>query len=278
MQPLQGYLTADDISLFYKQGYVHKKNCLTQIEVSDLKKKVSETIRNALDFLKRQNIDVNQSEQFVHIDGTRVVYIKKDNGDIFIQRMNGCTGMTPGLMNYTRSLKLTRTFFEILDTKELEHIISQIHPKKPNDGVAFPKHRDIQFRKFMDPQWTDVLGNGSYAICMIPVDRMSYKNGGLWIDRNNFKEKPGIEDRVWIDAKPGDLLFMHPELWHGSEANTSNLSRRTLLTGYCAYGANHEKYPGADVNVHLTLTEEDEILMEKTPWAVLQESTSTTGH
>jgi len=101
-----------------------------------------------------------------------------------------------------------------------------------------------------------VLGNGSYAICIMPVDPMSKENGGLWIDKNNFgTNKPEeAQDLIWIEAKPGDLLFMHPHLLHGSAPNTSaSLHRKTLLSGFCAYGANSKAYPGAEVSHRFTL-------------------------
>lgn len=46
---------------------------------------------------------------------------------------------------------------------------------------------------------------------------------------------------------------MHPEILHWSDANTSEVARRALLTGYCAWGANHKTYPGTSINMHLTL-------------------------
>ncbi len=62
-----------------------------------------------------------------------------------------------------------------------------MHPKLPGDGVAYARHRDVQFRKQFDPEWTDVLQNGSYAICIMPIDPMNKENGGLWVDLNNYK-------------------------------------------------------------------------------------------
>ncbi len=112
----------------------------------------------------------------------------------------------------------------------------------------------MKFRKSFDPDWQDVLGNGSYAICIIPIDTMTPENGGLWVDQNNYPEPEGTEEsREWLYTEPGDLIFMHPHLYHGSGANSSpTASRKAILTGFCAFGANHRPYPGAYVNTHLT--------------------------
>lgn len=205
----------------------------------------------------------------IYIDGSRVVYKYRPDQLISIARINGCGGMDPTLLATMCSEKMIHTFFELLDTNDLEHLIAQIHPKLPGDGISFPKHQDIQFRKSFDPSWQDVLGNGSYAICIIPLDQMTSENGGLWIDRNNYPEFQGLEeDPIWIHAEPGDLLFMHPYLYHGSGPNLNpNTSRKTLLTGFCAFGANHKPYPGTYVNTRFTLTKDGKISMSPSPWS-----------
>lgn len=198
------------------------------------------------------------------------LFVREDQS-VSIALINGCAGMQPKLLDTTRSERMLHTFFDLLSTNDLEHLICQIHPKLPGDGVAFPGHRDIQFRKLIDPDWQDILGNGSYSICIIPIDSMSPENGGLWIDRSSYPQE-GLDKRqqdlLWIYAEPGDLLFIHPHLYHGSDPNLSlDMSRKTLLTGFCAFGANHKAYPGALVNKRIRLTKEEGIEITDAPWA-----------
>lgn len=266
---MQGFLTPDDITLFYKQGYLLKPQCFNQTEMKQLNEDITTVINRAMEeILYSKDLNFSDDDQIIYIDGTRVIFKKRLDLSIFIARINGCGGMQPTLLETMRSEKMLRTFFELLGTDDLEHIISQIHPKLSGDGIAYPKHRDMQFRKSFDPEWQDILANGSYAICIIPIDRMTPENGGLWIDRNNYPEPQGLEeDLVWLYAEPGDLLFMHPHLYHGSGPNLDpNSSRKTLLTGFCAFGANHKPYPGAYVNMRFTLTEEGEISMSTSSW------------
>lgn len=210
-----------------------------------------------------------EEEQFLYINGSRVVFKRHSDRLASIARINGCSGIEPTLLERVRSEKMVHTFFELLGTSDIEHLISQIHPKLPNDRISFPKHQDIEFRKSFDPDWQDILGNGSYAICIIPIEPMTPENGGLWIDKNNYPEPEGLdEDRSWIYAEPGDLLFIQPYLYHGSGPNHSTtVSRKTLLTGFCAFGANYKSYPGAHVNTRLTLVEGNEILATPAPWS-----------
>ncbi len=275
----KGFLTEDDISLFYKQGYVVKKQCLNEDERKLLQESISNTIERALDaIMLSSDVTLSDAQQFLHIEGSKIIFTRPSTTSISIARINGVGGMQPELINIARSEKMLFTFFELLGTRDLEHLIFQVHPKMPGDGIAFPRHQDIQFRKSFDPNWQDILGNGSYAICVIPVDPMNQENGGLWIDRNNYPHPQNmVEDRIWIDAQPGDLLFMHPHLFHGSGPNTSSeFSRKTLLTGFCAFGANHKSYPGACINMRILRNDHDVITMEPAPWHL--PPSSQTGH
>jgi hypothetical protein len=264
----KGFLTSYEIETFYKQGYLLKKNCLSPKECEELNKDVTDVIVKALEKIEQSNtFSLTKEGQMDYVDGSRIVYNQHSDQSTSISRINGVCGMQPSLLNTLRSEKMIHTFFELLNTTDLEHLIAQLHPKIPGDGVAFPKHRDIQYRKAFDPDWQDVQGNGSYAICIIPIDAMNQENGGIWVDRNNYPDlQEAEEDRAWVDAEPGDLLFMHPYLSHGSGPNLSKTSRRTLLTGFCAYGANHKTYPGAHVNVHVKLMENGSVAYFPLAW------------
>lgn len=278
-----GFLGKEDIDLFHKQGFVLKRQCISTLEMDQLRTTLTAIIYNSLqDISQNPSYEPSDNEQSYFINGCRIVFKKRSNNSISIQKFNGCCGINPALLEVVRSKKLVTTFCELLGTRDLEHIISQIHPKLPGDGIFYPRHRDIQFRKAYDPDWKDILGNGSYGICIIPVDPMSPENGGLWVDRNNFPEEGKgegeKENREWITAQPGDLLFMHPQLFHGSESNTSNVSRITLLTGFCAYGANSKPYPGALVNYRVQLAEDGTLTCVPTPWCQNYVGNLTIGH
>lgn len=266
----KGFLTSEEIAQFYNQGYFVKRDALDVGQVHQMRLLLGGAIERTLDeLIHASEKEFSEQDQFYHINDSRIVFKRRPDMSLSILRVNGCAGLEPALNEFVRSEKMVQTFFELLGTNDIEQIISQIHPKLPGDGVAFPKHRDIQFRKSFDPNWQDILGNGSYAICIMTIDSSSQENGGLWIDRNNYPEPQGMEEaRIWVDLEPGDLLFMHPHLYHGSGPNLSPTStRRTLLTGFCAYGANHCTYPGADVNVRFTMKEDGSVETTSSPWA-----------
>ena len=248
------FLSQADALLFHRQGYLLKPKCFSTEESATIEKLVTNVIDLAIDLTPH-----TQEETALYVRGSKIVYRGSS-----IVRINGCAGLERQLQDILSSETMLRSFFLLLGVDDLEHLIEQIHPKLPGDGIAFPAHRDIQFRHAYDPDWTDVLDNGSYAICIIPVDPMTKENGGLWIDPQSY-DASSSEELFWIEAEPGDLLFIHSYLLHGSGPNFSSMSRRTLLTGFCAFGTNHRTYPGAFVNIRYTLLN-DEIISSKAPW------------
>jgi ectoine hydroxylase-related dioxygenase (phytanoyl-CoA dioxygenase family) len=257
--PVKGFLTQEEIEMFFKQGYLVKKQGIEKSQVAAL----DQMTLNMIDKITREifsnTYPCSPDQQITHINGSQVVFKKPSANEASILRVVGSGGIEPNLLTTLRSHQMATTFFDLLGCNDLEHIICSFHPKQPKDGVTFVKHRDIQYRKQFDPEWKDVMGNGSYAICILAIDAMSAANGGLYVDRSTYppKKEASSEDVVSLSMEPGDLLFMHPEILHWSDANVSEVGRRALLTGFCAWGANHKAYPGTEINVRLTRSGDD---------------------
>ena len=269
-----GFLNQEDIQFFHQQGYFIQKKAVKEEELACLDKMTDAMIKTIKTEIISEKYQISDQQQITYINGSQVVFKKYASNKITILRVVGCGGLEPHVLKTLRSHQMAMTFFDLLRCNDLEHIICSFHPKEPNDGVAFVKHRDIQYRKQFDPDWDDLLGNGSYAICFLAIDAMSSANGGLYIDKSTFPpsdkkaenaESTSPEDIKSLTMEPGDLLFMHPELLHWSDANVSEVGRRALLTGFCAWGANHKTYPGAAVNVHLT-RKENSVESEPSNW------------
>ena len=50
-QEKKGFLSAEDIALFYKQGYVIKRQCLNNLEINELNKRVTALIDQSLSLI-----------------------------------------------------------------------------------------------------------------------------------------------------------------------------------------------------------------------------------
>ncbi len=262
-------LTDQDIETYYSQGYFIKKRYLSCHEIQEVDRLSFSLIEKSLDFIQDESIPFKEATQIKYLNGAQIVFKKSEDSLPSIFRIPSCADLEPKLSEILSSKTLIETFFHILNCDDLEQIICQFHPKRPLDGITFPKHVDSDNRKFFDPAWTDIAGNGSCAIAIIAVDPMSKENGGLFIDIGSYPEK-GEEQPLEVILEPGDLLFLHPEIIHWSSENTSDRSRRTLLSGFCVFGANHKNYPGNGTN-NCYKKKGTEIEIREAPWKLLNQ-------
>ena len=174
-------------------------------------------------------------------------------------------GSQPYLLEVGADHRLILPSSQLLESNVLEQLLSQAHFKRPNDGVIFGWHQDIQHRDKGAGTWDDVNGTGSYVQTLIVLDEMTDNSGPLLFipgssqwgrvdfgdhDYDDPDYTPGRppqfhdEDAVTITAQPGDTLFFGPYTAHASFENNSQHYRRVLINGYACPGANHRVYPG----------------------------------
>ena len=257
-------LTDEDVETYYKQGYFIKKGYLSPDDIKEADTFSLSLIEKSLELIQNEQIPYTESTQIEYLNGAKVVFRKTEEGLPSVFRVQSCADLEPKLAGILTSKTLIETFFHILSSQELEQIICQFHPKMPHDGVNFPRHIDKDNRQFFDPNWEDIAGNGSCAVAVFAIDPMSKENGGLFIDTGSYPLQ-GKEKALEVIMEPGDLLFIHPEIIHWSCENTSNKSRRTLLSGFCVFGANHRNYPGNATNNCYKKVGED-IEVRPAPW------------
>ena len=61
----------------------------------------------------------------------------------------------------------------------MEQLLSQAHFKRPNDGVVFRWHQDIQHRDKGNGTWRDIDGRGSFVQSILMLDEMTMDSGPL---------------------------------------------------------------------------------------------------
>lgn len=187
------------------------------------------------------------------------------NGAQVIKRVVWAGAAQPYLLDIGADSRLTEPVSQLLGSGQMEQLLNQAHFKRPNDGVIFGWHQDIQHRDKGNGTWTDVNGRGSFVQTLIVIDEMTPDSGPLkfipgsaaWgrVDFGDHdyddpeyqpKQPPGFneDDAVTIQAGPGDTLFFGPYTAHASFENTSDQYRRVLINGYAYPGANNRVYPG----------------------------------
>jgi ectoine hydroxylase-related dioxygenase (phytanoyl-CoA dioxygenase family) len=197
-------------------------------------------------------------------DGAHFVLGSKDKEQV-IKRVVWAGAAQSYLLEIGEDRRLTSPAAQLLGSNSMEQLLNQAHFKRPNDGVIFGWHQDIQHRDKGNGTWEDVNGQGSFVQTLIVIDEMTADSGPLqfipgssrWgkVDFGDHDyDDPDYQlvnppqfnknDVVKITAKPGDTLFFGPYTAHASFENSSSTYRRVLINGYACPGANHRVYPG----------------------------------
>ena len=189
-------------------------------------------------------------------------YVERDR----IDRVCWCGAYAPTLMQAGREARMLEVVQAILKTDSCDHLINQVHFKRPGDGVSFPWHQDSQHRRYGTKHWTDVDKQGSFVQILLAIDAADQENGCLYAFPGSHKlGHLGIDDQPIesfgfdpqkaepLILNPGDIVFFGPYLIHGSFKNNSVRPRRALVNGYSAPGANHREYPGVGAGERISL-------------------------
>jgi ectoine hydroxylase-related dioxygenase (phytanoyl-CoA dioxygenase family) len=256
-------LTASQEAAFHAHGHVLLPGLFSADEVA--------VVRVAFDrlYATAQRLRVTGDH-----DGAWFVLKAPAIGDVIVQRVVWAGGAEPALLALSADPRLVQPALQLLGTSSCEQLLCQAHFKMPRDGVSFDWHQDIQHRDKGPGTWRDVNGTGSYVQSVLLVDDMRADNGPLLflpddavtLDARGRLVRGGDtalpmpagdgygsgEGAVVVDAsraitvtgRAGDVLLFGPSAVHGSQANMSSTSRRVLINGYAAPGANGRVYPG----------------------------------
>ena len=136
-----------------------------------------------------------------------------------------------------------------LGLKGARCVVDQVNLKLPHVGTGFPWHQDAQFLSWR--QRADIEEHGGANI-VIALDEADATNGTLEVLRGTHLEGPmpfdydlaTTNDGVWDESgrtilplAPGDAVFFHPYLAHGSGLNSSDRPRRFVTLWFVGTGS-----------------------------------------
>ncbi|MDX1406209.1 MAG: phytanoyl-CoA dioxygenase family protein [Woeseiaceae bacterium] len=257
-------LTDEQVGEFHNSGWIIIESLFSSDEVEEM--------RASFDELERIASGMTATGL---CQGSHFVLGEKDGKQV-IKRVVWAGGSQKFLLEIGADPRLTVAASQLLGSRTMDHLLCQAHFKRPNDGVVFDWHQDIQHRDKGNGTWYDVNGRGSYVQTLIAIDEMSDDSGPIMFipgssrwgkvdfgdhdyDNPNYRHArpPQFheDDAVTILAKPGDTLFFGPYTAHASFENTSDSYRRILINGYAYPGANHRVYPGDGAGRSLTVND-----------------------
>lgn len=224
MQP--DTLTAEQVKIYHRDGYVIVKNFIPAPEISKLYAIALED-----ELLRKHAFDLN--DQSGKKTKLTLWYVPGDDAY--------------GLLS--RSRRMVNAVDQLMEgDADVCHFHSKLMQKEPKVGGAWEWHQDYGYwykNEFLFPdQMTSV---------MIAITEANRENGCLQVIKGSHKmgrvehgfagEQVGASQRyvdlalktmelIYVELKPGDALFFHPNLLHRSEANLSQNSRWSLICCY----------------------------------------------
>lgn len=158
---------------------------------------------------------------------------------------------TPGDDTYgllIRSKSVIDSIQTLLGEGEVCHFHSKLMQKEPKVGGAWEWHQDYGYWYKNGFLYPDAMTS-----MMIALSEATKQNGCLQVLKGSHKmgrfehnfageqqgaDMPFVEEalkiceRVYVELKPGDVLFFHSNLLHMSEANLSDKPRWSLISVY----------------------------------------------
>jgi len=139
-----------------------------------------------------------------------------------------------------RSDARVRAVLEELGLPAPRCLVDQVNLKLPRDGTPFPFHQDAPF---LIPKTREMLERHGGVNCVIALDAADRENGTFEVLGRTHRQgvvafdydlagtNEGVFDethRVALPLQPGDAVFFHPHLAHGSGPNRSDRPRRIV--------------------------------------------------
>ncbi len=163
---------------------------------------------------------------------------------------------------YARHPKLLRTVQEFCGP-DIKSIHSMLINKPPNVDGRHPLHQDLLYFPFRPAErivatWTALEPCTKENGCLVVVPgthkgELQTHENMEWEYVNFFyvgvADADAATSRVHLEMQPGDTVFFHPLLWHGSGRNRTSGFRRAISAHYasaaCRYMPGHAPTQGA---------------------------------
>lgn len=235
--------TADMIDAFYSQGFCHIPAVFNAAEMDAI-----DAAAERLHALAVEASSGPREGSTLLFNGSRITFGADGRA---VRHIAFSGNAEPALLRFGRHPRILEIAAAILNVGEFDHLINQVHYKRPGSAVVFDWHQDSQHRNVAGGGFVDVDGRGSYVQIALAIDDATAENGPLeFIPGSNklghlgadLPNRVDLSQRVAPMIKRGDVAAFGPFTVHGSEANRSQKSRRVFINGFAYPGANQRDY------------------------------------
>ncbi len=245
-------LTDEQIGFFHDKGYLIVRGCVPIEQIEALRAAADELERDAIarlstrgytDGLKRLN------ESWIEHERDHFVYREKADGSLSFHRIERMFTRQEVFRQFAMSPMLLRAASQLIGLPFWPRAGALV-VKLPHEGAEVRWHQDIPYLYWSSGGHASRGRPATHAIpnfttdiyldesnesngCVYAISG-SHKNGSVDVDalveRYGFKP-PGAAP---LEISPGDIMFHHVALVHGSRENRSAARRRTFYVHYMA--------------------------------------------
>ena len=235
------------LSTFNEQGYYLARDLFNQRAISYLEKEFDKIVNQ----MNASNENINArwgSELTRTIEDPKSMVLHTHNVQSYSQKM----------LNMVQNKRLLDVVESLIGPDIILHH-TKLFLKPPKVGSAFPLHQDWSYFPTQSNSMIAAvvhLSKSKKSMGRIRLVKGSHKMGRIkGSDGHSYvKDIHGshdLESAYAVDANPGDVLFFHCCSLHGSKANESENSRKTVLIQL--YSGKDKVEDSTHTNVQLTL-------------------------
>lgn len=244
-------LTQDQIDFFHENGYLHLKGVLGDEELRRLRaaadRLAEDGVRRAADPGYVEDLRRLRPDWIDHPQ-TRYVYEDDGQGGVRFHRVEAMWTKDPIFRHTSMHPAVLEATGQLLDGRPFWPRGGSLVYKMPGQGAAVPWHQDIPYywrrtvndvprpraETYPTPNFTtdfyleESRGDRGGVWCIPGTHRQGSVDVDAMVAEHGF-ELPGA---IPLETEPGDVLFHHVAVVHGSNVNTSNHLRRTFYQAY----------------------------------------------
>jgi ectoine hydroxylase-related dioxygenase (phytanoyl-CoA dioxygenase family) len=244
-------LTHDQITFFHENGYLHLKSVLGEEELRRLRaaadRLAEDGQRRAADPEYVAQLRRLRPDWIDHPD-TRYVYEDDGHGGVRFHRVEWMWTKDAIFRHTSMHPVVLEAVSQLLDGRPFWPRGGSLVYKLPGHGAAVPWHQDIPYywrrtvndvprpraQTYPTPNFTtdfylEASRGDQGGVWCIPG---SHRQGSVDVDAMVAEHGFRLPGAIPLEAEPGDVLFHHVALIHGSDVNTSSHLRRTFYQAY----------------------------------------------
>lgn len=243
-------LNAEQVQSFHDDGFLHMPSLLAREELTALSDTVDRLIHDAMSklddpaYLKAAS---RESKHWIEHPTEHYVYREKANGQLGFHRIERMFTQDPLFVRAAVNPRLLENVWQVLQ-KPFWPRGGSLVVKLPHEGAEVRWHQDIPYLFwssgghtskgrpethpipnfttdiYLDPSTED---NG----CLFAIPG-THKNGTLDVDKMVAEHGFMLPGSIPLAAQPGDVMFHHVAVLHGSPENHAPTRRRTFYVHY----------------------------------------------